>query len=112
MLSSEANPEGATALCAVDFNQKGREKTDILNDNILFRASCEGATLPHNLPKGIIVRSSAVNNKLIPVLILLRFSCRPFVTSLCPSARFDLLHPLLWCGGWQALFDYSGGLGV
>jgi len=23
----------------------------------------------------------------------------------------DLLHPPLWCGGWQALFDYSAGLG-
>jgi len=34
----------------------------------------------------------------------------PLSPSLCPGARLDLLRPLLWCGGWQALFDSSGGM--
>jgi len=36
----------------------------------------------------------------------------PFSPSLSAGARPDLLlRPPLWCGGWQALFDYSAGLG-
>ncbi|MCD4766232.1 MAG: hypothetical protein K8R34_06955 [Methanosarcinales archaeon] len=40
-----------------------------------------------------------------------------FITSvvrlgLCPGARPDLLRLPLCCGGWRALFDYSGGLWV
>jgi len=31
-------------------------------------------------------------------------------TLLCPGARPDVLRPVLWCGGWQALFDYFCGL--
>jgi len=31
-------------------------------------------------------------------------------TSLCPGAPPDLLRSLLWCWGWQALFDYFCGL--
>jgi len=31
-----SDPEGATALCALDFSKVGREKTDILNENIYF----------------------------------------------------------------------------
>jgi len=34
----------------------------------------------------------------------------PFSPSRCPGAPYDLLHPPLWCGGWQALFDLTGNL--
>jgi len=32
--------------------------------------------------------------------------------SRCQGARPDLLRPVLWCGGWQVLFDLIGGLGM
>jgi hypothetical protein len=42
--------------------------------------------------------------------IKLNDSQPPFAFTL-PGALSDLLSPVLWCG-WQALFDYFGGLGV
>ncbi|NOR49109.1 MAG: hypothetical protein GQ533_13895 [Methanosarcinaceae archaeon] len=47
MLSSEANPGGATALWAVDFSHVGRGEMESRTRTCLFRASCEGAALPH-----------------------------------------------------------------
>ena len=50
MLSSEAIPEGATALWAVNFSHVGRGDTESRTRTCLFRAFGEGAALP---PKGI-----------------------------------------------------------
>ena len=46
MLSSEANPEGATALWAVDFSHVGRGDTEYRTTTCIFRAFGEGAVLP------------------------------------------------------------------
>jgi hypothetical protein len=48
MLSSEANPEGATALCAVDFSHVGRGDTEYRTTTCIFRAFVEGAVLPRS----------------------------------------------------------------
>jgi len=44
------------------------------------------------------------------VVIYFSIPAAPF-GSLIPGARPDLLRPVLWCGGWQALLDRIGGLG-
>jgi len=36
----------------------------------------------------------------------------PLLALLCLGALPDLLRPVLWCGGGQALFDLSGYPGV
>ena len=50
------------------------------------------------------------NNETQPPSIL-QFSCPPF-GSLIQGAPLGILCLPLWCGGWQALFDYSCGLWV
>ena len=57
--------------------------------------------------------SPKLNLKMIPSIHIHSSTLLPpLLPSLCPGAGLDLFRLPLWCGGWQALFDYFCGLWI